>query len=592
MTTPVIGLDLGGAYCAAIHQDRLVLAGSATISDLMLASTVGDHTDFRLATTTPRPARAAETGPPAVPALSERPALPVVDPARPPANPNDADDVLPFTPTPADGFWLQQTSSRQNTFHAIIQQEGMFLFGDLGEATVPTGAGQEAAFTAETVRIRENSWEGTEPGRTALIVAGLVVFIRKGGHDVLGIQWSEEGRKYEPSSLLVRAGNLFDRAVDMSYAPALDRRGDSIYVVGQSENVELNGQLGVMLMRQEAPAFAWARWRTEGRVIGGAAPLGHRVFLVERGGDQTDAVPGQIGLETLAPDGSDMLDAQVALAPVQTDVVNGLPYYTYAPLAAHASWMEGLTDLDRLQIYYVDNEGETLHCVTRQEILDRRGIVFNERQDDQPVLRVTDARVVEELTAYREVEARDSPQRPDTEMGEEAARVPVDTEQPLELWRITRWAPHAPQQLDPSQPLPPEGSIRASIGFSYERRVETLPYVARKTTGTSSRVRPFRMMDCNVDVVLPTGFEIPAPGEAARVEELVKAGEIEIVVTGSHRGRLRERPVRRPKARWLDTQRLVRVRSGPRSGYRDRLGIRVSSQRHVVLAGLSYRVVG
>ena len=93
--TKLIGHELGGAYCGVVHQNRLVLAGSAIVSDLILVSRVGDHTNFRLG-------------------------------AR--------DETGRLTETDAsDGFWFQQVSSRRNTFHAILQQNGLFFLGDLGK---------------------------------------------------------------------------------------------------------------------------------------------------------------------------------------------------------------------------------------------------------------------------------------------------------------------------------------------------------------------------------------------------------------------------------------------------------------------------
>ena len=584
MATPLIGIDLGGVNCGAIHQDRLVLAGSTTISDLVMASTVGDHTDFRLGSTTPLTARAAGDGLPAITQEEAEASVdengdpkPIINPESPLQWTDAQGDMhdLSWSSTPADGFWFQQTSSRQNSFHFIIQQEGMFIFGDLGEATVPSGAGGAAAFIPDNVVIRENSWYGTELGRTVLIVGGLVVFIQKGGQDVRGIEWSEERSKYDAPSLITLAGNLFDRAVDMSFAPSKDRRSDTVYVIGESNNVELDGQLGVLLLRYGDPRFAWARWRTVGKILGGAAPLGHRVFLVERGGDPASAVEGTVALETLAPDGTDDLDAAYGMDVVVSRTDNDIPILAYGPLPDTAAWMDGLTDLDGLIVWLVDEDGETITAVGRQETINRnqlsgvnavRGAADPADQVDKPVIRVR-GNVVESL-------------HPD-ESG-----MPV-------IWRPLR-----PGVRDPTDEEVATGEVkqRGRVGLSYERSVETLPYVARKSTGTSSRVRPFRMMDCNVDVILPAGFQLDeafgADLQTERIEELVRAGEIDITVTGSYRGRRRERSIRSPKARFLDTLRLIRVRSGPRSGYRDRLGIRITSTRHVELAGLSYRVTG
>lgn len=550
MATPLIGIDLGGAYAGAVHQDRLVLIGSSAISDLVLASKIGgDRTDFRLASTDATRARAAvpSATPPVTARLAYAGGEAVVDPENPPVDENG--DARDFTATDSDGFWFQQTSSRSNTFHATIQQEGLFIFGDLGEANVPAGP-----FNANEVVIRENSWYGTEIGRTVLIVGGLIVFIQKGGHDIRGVNWSEQDRKYVAPSLLTLSGNLFDRAVDMSFAPSRDRRSDTIYLVGESDNEVLNGQLAVMLLRHQEPFYAWSRWHTEGRIIGGASPLGNRCFLVERN--------GVVGLETLDTDETDSLDAAVVVSTAAAPARDGGgAYIRYQRLPREAQYLDGLTDLDGLEFWHIDKgeppfeQGRGTVTVTERSEIERR----NELQvaDDEPVLRVDNGLVQERYL---------------DEAGELAwRRLPVPN-----------------QDLDAFA----DGRVSGVLGFGYTRSVETLPFVARKQTGTSTRLRPARVMEVVTDMILPAGLQIPVGVDRSVLEQLLRIGETTVSLVSVSRGRGREREIRRaPRLRRLDTSQIVSCRYGGRAGFRDRLAVKVESTRHIVLAGLAYRAV-
>ena len=564
----ILGPDLGGASAVAVHQDRLVLAGSSAISDLVLASRAGsERTDFRLATTD---ATTNEDG-------DTVPGVAVTDPDDPPGG---AD----FTATAADGFWLQQTSSRQNTFHAMIQQQGLFLFGDIGEASIPAGA-----FTAAEVTIRENSWHGTEPGQAAVIVGGLVVFIQKDGQDVRAINWSEQDRKYIASSLLQHAGVLFEKAVDMTYAPSKGNRGDTIYVVGESEQVSLDGQMAVMSIRHEEPFYAWSKWATNGRILGAAAPLGNRVFLVERGGDSSQSVPGVVALETLDEPGTDNLDASYrtpAITETAPDNETGLPTerVVFRALDTAATlgteWLQGLSDLDGLAVWEVENrEGGAVVPLDTDALRGRvQGL-----PDDEPVLRV--GTIVEP-----------APQPV-------AAGAPLTRERRV-LQVRTRYNEERPEDpLDWSR-LGPSASVEgwdAVVGFPYLRRVETLPFVARKQTGTQSRVRPVRMLDCTVDFILPVGYELPDQPD----ETLVRLGQVRVETVpqalrnrarnlrGVGRTRLpRRRGAGSTRRLWVDARQIIRARYGGRAGFRDRLSVAVESERHLDLAGLAYRVMG
>lgn len=231
------GLDWGGPRAAVIHQDRLVLIGSKAAPDLVAASEIGDWTNFRLTETV-----------------------------------NQVE-----TATPRNGFWFVQSSARLNPLVGALQQEGLFLFGEQGEATVPA----DAPFTAAGVEARENSWFGARQGRQPLIVSGLVVFLQQGGDDIRGIAWTEAQRKYEAPSLRELAGDVFRDAVDMAGEGSREGFGPRVFVVSE------DGTIAVLTLRSEAPAAAWTKIRTAGSFKGVASLLGETAFLVERAGAYT-----------------------------------------------------------------------------------------------------------------------------------------------------------------------------------------------------------------------------------------------------------------------------------------------------------------
>ena len=267
--TAIFGIDYGGASCAIVHQDRLVLAGGGAVPDVLAASKTGAWLTF--------------------------------------ATFGTDEDGNALDATAADGFWFQQTTARGNRFHALLQQQGLLLFGDVGESAIPP-----AAFTAAEVEIRENSSIGSDTGRPPIIAGNLVVFLQRGGQDLRGIAWNEQQLKYLVPSLMVLSGNVFERGRDLTYQPSSGRRGDTVYVIDE------DGRMAVCLIRVGEDTPAWSRWETEGRVVGAAAPLGQPVFLVARGPRRD-----QYAIETLGETGP--TDCEVELTS------DGLP-----------EWMRGL----------------------------------------------------------------------------------------------------------------------------------------------------------------------------------------------------------------------------------------------------------
>ena len=250
--TTLYGPELGGPYTGAVYQNRLVLAGSAVVSDLMVVSQVQTRWE---------PDPQGDTFPT----------------FRQGARADDGTGALdPETVTAETGFWFQQVSGRNNTFHAIVQQEGMFIFGDLGEAVIPAGP-----FQAGEVSIRVNSEYGSDRGRLPLIISGQVIFIQEGGADVRGFRFDEIQRKYIAPSLITKAGQPFQRARDLTFTPSQGPKGDTLYIPDDAGE----GDMAVAVLKPDTDyPIAWSCWRTDGRFLGGAAPLGNQVFLVERDG--------------------------------------------------------------------------------------------------------------------------------------------------------------------------------------------------------------------------------------------------------------------------------------------------------------------
>ena len=281
---PLVGIDYGGANTGIVHANRLVLAGSQVVPDLVMAS----HTGFR-------PDDATDTD---------------VD-FRTQTGSAETDDLRI---TDAHGFWFRQTSPRQNTFHALLQQEGLFFFGDLGEAVIPPGP-----FSSAQVVMRENSWYGSDIGRTVLIVGGQVIYVQTGGEDARGLDWNEQQRKYQSVSLLSRSGAVFSTALDMTYVPSSGRDGETVIVV------DGNGDAAVAVIAADEPWPAWAQWSTgpaTHRILAATSPRGRTTFLVDR--------DGVVALETLDESRSSdvVLDATGAMASEQPfdRVLETLPF--------------------------------------------------------------------------------------------------------------------------------------------------------------------------------------------------------------------------------------------------------------------------
>ena len=424
---PLIGIDYGGPNTGTVHANRLVLAGTVATPDLVMASNVNDHTDF------------ATSG---------------------------MDDEGNLLVTDAHGFWFRQTSPRQNAFHDILQQEGLFLFGDQGEATIPPGP-----FSSEQVVIRENSWYGSDIGRTSLIIGGQVIFVQTGGEDVRGLDWDEAKRKYVAVSLLSKSGAVFDHALDLTYAPSSGREGETVFVIGES------GDAAVAVIAADLPFPAWAQWSTgpdDHRLLAATSPRGRTTFLVDRG--------GEVALETLAGPDEDRLDASWRVE----GPVDALP--------AMPTWMADASGL-AYRIHTVDEDGAPI----TQDVVD------------------------------------------------------------------------LPAELGAGETL--------EVGLPYERLVETTQFIKRTQQGTSARVRPARILDVAVDFVLADENTPPEESEQIR-ETLVN------IVQYSRRGKpksLNGRPVRRT------TGRIATVRYPARLGWRDRIAIEISSERHVEIAGMAYR---
>ena len=427
---PLVGIDYGGPNTGTVHANRLVLAGTVATPDLVMASNVNDHTDF------------ATSG---------------------------MDDEGNLLVTDAHGFWFRQTSPRQNAFHDILQQEGLFLFGDQGEATIPPGP-----FSAEQVVIRENSWYGSDIGRTSLIIGGQVIFVQTGGEDVRGLDWDEAKRKYVAVSLLSKSGAVFDHALDLTYAPSSGREGETVFVIGE------DGNAAVAVIAADLPFPAWAQWTTgpaSHRLLAATSPRGRTTFLVER--------EGEVALETPAGPEEDRLDAAWRVE----GPVDALP-----PMPSWLADAEGLA----YRIHTVDERG-----------------------------------------------------RPITN--------DVDT---------------PPSSLAQGETL--------EVGFPYTRLVETTQFLKRTQQGTSARVRPSRILDVAVDFVLAD--ETTPPEESEQIAETIVS-----VVQYSRRGKPRSRngrPVRRT------TGRIATVRYPARLGWRDRIAIELTSERHVEIAGMAYRATG
>ena len=392
----LIGIVYGGASAGTLYQNRLVLAGGGSIGDLLLASKTEEWDDFSVGTT-------------------------------------DAEGT--FTTTDADGFWFQQTSSRNVTFHALLQQEGLFVFGDIGESAVPAGP-----FTYNMAQIRENSWHGSDIGRAIIIAGSQVMFLQTGGRDLRLIDWSEQQRKYVAPSALSLAGDVFGQARDMTFQSSSDLYADQVYVVGE------DGRMGVASLKDDVPRIAWAKWDTQGRVVGVTSVLGETVFLVSR--------QGHYGLEYLDP------TERVAL--------DGAAFYNGGA---------------------VNEDGETISWADGGQQVMRAPAWMREGYAELPPEGSEELGLWARRYKY-EHERLGVP-------GADLHQVEVD---PNGVMKFT-----PPLTLDPGDatatpPIPPDV---LEVGLPYERVMHTLPFIPVIRTGRKLMMRPTRIYEYAVDFVFP-----------------------------------------------------------------------------------------
>ena len=303
----IFGYENGGPSAGLLYQDRLVLAGAlaggAVGGGVLAASKTGNWDDFRLHGTRRN---------------------------------QDGSDT-PLLATPADGFWAQEASARGNAYHALLAQQGLFVFGSAAETVVPAGP-----FTATQVQLRENSWLGSDPGRKPVIAGSLAVFLQRGGHDLRGFHWSEREAKYPAPSLTAWCGQVFRKALDLVYRQSSGRRGDTVMIVDE------NGDIAIALFRVGEQMPAWSRWSTEGKVRALTAPQGAVAALVERN--------GHLRLERLA---DELDDGHINRDDCEV-VFNHKDFNAKLP-----DWMEGLAgglttrnDIRPLRLRWYEKEGD------------------------------------------------------------------------------------------------------------------------------------------------------------------------------------------------------------------------------------------
>ena len=442
----LVGITYGGASAGATHQDRLVLVGSAAIADLVLASNVGEWTDFSLTRT----------------------------------NPEGGADVA----TDADGFWFQQVSARSNAFHAVLQQEGLFIFGDIGEATVPAGP-----FTASQAVVRENSWFGSEKGRTPVIAGGLVCFLQAGGGDVRGFRWTEEQRKYEAQSLREICGDIFSRAVDMSWGRSRLSRADSIYVVDDS------GSMAVGTVRLDLGYVSWTIWKpaNDGKVLGATNVADQEVLLVEREGPSGEL---EVAIETPSQTetfGEGLMDCRV---PLNLTLLSGagFPVDCLRTGPCRVSWR---CDPDSPEEFVNRDLPEVMGLAEWRLCRERDVICFKPFDSEGNAI------------------------------GYEAGGLSVPAEQ----------AGGDPIEIVLDDPPPPTDT-ELFVGLPYEAVIETLPFVARTQTGTRRGVTKSRIFGAYVEFVgqAPTALSVNGRDLAPRLGRLREGSDSQAFRIGGLQG--------------------------------------------------------
>ena len=534
----LFGIDAGGPAAAIVHQDRLVLVGSGIAPDLVAGSRVGKWDDFRLGVIQDED-EPTQTTP--VTALTDPPAA-------------------GFVASTSEGFWIQATTARGNDFHALLQQEGLFVFGAIGESVVPPGL-----LSGRTLEIRENSWYGSERGRTPVIAGGLSIFVQRGGQDLRAIGWNENERKYLAVSMLHQAGDVFRRARDMTFVGSQERDPDLVFVVDEGGDVAV---ASLPLVDE----VKWSRWSfrvdpdedpplpQDGKVRAATAPLGSLAFAIEREGKLAIETPDED--QTVREDQSFETRAK-ALAPVPLSGGRMAPRKrpTYEPPADVLAWLRG--DIRRRVL--IGGKTYQLNGVAEERL-------------ERP-LATRDGR---SLATGRPGSGGRRQFLPGS------ALVEVATGD----WRL--WSEEGGEHVVGRDATP-------------LYRFETLPYMELSERGFSRPLRRCQLMEAHLDISLPEEVKDeytrrlrPTPttkDERAATEyirEWLSSLKLEIVGTLNSRVRTRIREPRRVAVQtWRDGRpEIIRAAYNGQRAWRDRISQRYDSNTPYHVVGLTYRMLG
>ena len=561
----IYGIPFGGPRAGVLHQNRLVLIGGSAIPDAVVASKTGEWTNF---------IRTERVG---------------------------DEDVA----TPASGFWFQQSSELNNPLCALIAQEGVFLFGEDGEASVPAGP-----FTAADVEIRSNSRFGVDPGAAPTLVSNLVAFLQRGGHDLRGIAWQEERRKYEAISLREIAGNVFRRAVGMASRTSREDLADSLQVV------DFEGDVGVLTLRNLVPQLAWTKWEmsSEGRVANDDPReelRGDRInraqcrSVVSVGGEYAYLMErrGFLGLETTRrirhPSkpfeyewNTPLLDVLSMVPPWNGEIDganrNGLPFGPdgIGKFSETSLWIRTIgPSLDAITY-------EPVELPTEFEIGGQRHGVFGGPTHVRLVQRLSDVaedddkgeRGQPELPATHQIQWGWKVDRETSLEGLGTNTVDgksTDPRDPLNsgttvakdgiVWGLTAMGQiHLPlEDIDrPFGSFPPARRTELIYGSPYDATIETMPFVARTETGARLSVLKSRVFGL-VCVYAPDSSEPE-----------------NVLVSDRPRSVTREPRVRTPG------ELGVARRYGSTAGWRRRSTVRLRFSRNCQIESLNYRASG
>ena len=535
----LFGIDAGGPAAAIVHQDRLVLVGSGIAPDLVAGSRVGKWDDFRLGVIQDED-EPTQTTP--VTALTDPPAA-------------------GFVASTSEGFWIQATTARGNDFHALLQQEGLFVFGAIGESVVPPGL-----LSGRTLEIRENSWYGSERGRTPVIAGGLSIFVQRGGQDLRAIGWNENERKYLAVSMLHQAGDVFRRARDMTFVGSQERDPDLVFVVDEGGDVAV---ASLPLVDE----VKWSRWSfrvdpdedpplpQDGKVRAATAPLGSLAFAVERNGYLAIETPAEDqtlqGDETFETTAEPLAEVFIRLGG-RTREVHRRP--TYEPPADVLAWLRQ----DSARRVEIEGKSYQLNPVRFR----RREVPYATR----------DGRLLGAgrgaTGAYREYPI---------------GTLLVDNEGTPLRWKVEG------------------GENVVGIDRTPLYRFETLPYMELSERGFSRPLRRCQLMEAHLDISLPEEVKDeytrrlrPTPTtkdeRAATVYmlEWLSSLKLEIVGTLNSRERTRIREPRRVAVQtWRDGRpEIIRAAYNGQRAWRDRISQRYDSNTPYHVVGLTYRMLG